>query len=671
MKNFYLLISIFCIHNLNAQDTLSDKNIALKNNLNEVVVTGQLSETTVEDAVHKIRVIGSKELNSGLFTDLASALSKRLNIRLSEDNILGSSISIQGISGQNVKILIDDVPIIGRLNGNIDLSQINLNNIERIEIVEGPLSTIYGTDALAGTVNIITKEQTINQKSLTTYYETIGKYNYDFLLAENIKENTVTYGFSRKFFNGWSSDQKFRLIPIRELADKNRNKQWKPKEQISHKLSFKKNKDLYSYNNYIERFHEKITNRGIPLEPYYENAFDEYYHTFKTNLGSDIKFKYKENNMRLLLAHNNYIRTKETFYKNLTDLSEFIVSDASKQDTSQFNLWMLKIGISNNQNNQLKYKIGLDLNKQSASGSRILDNYQEKSDYAFFSIIEYKANDIIVIRPSIRLIYNTRYKAPLIPAINALVKWRASKIRISYAKGFRAPDFKELFFEFVDINHNIVGNKLLLAEESNNFNINTSISKNLQRAKIVIDINLFHSIISNKIDLVNSSLQTNQYSYFNIQKYETKGISYRSTISMSNTKINFGISYIGRYNQLANQYNLEKFNFSKDLNISALFQIGKKTKLNIFYKQIGKIPIFTLDDSNNAVEVYSDSYNMLDFSLNRKIFNNLIITIGAKNLFNITDIKQSGDNNTVHSNNNNTVSVGYGRTFFTSLKFEL
>ena len=670
MKIFKLLIFIFYIQNINAQDKLVDENIALQKDLIEVVVTGQLSETNAEDAIHKIRVIGSKELNSGLFTDLASVLSKKLNIRLSEDNILGSSISIQGISGQNVKILIDDVPVIGRLNGNIDLSQISLNNIERIEIVEGPLSTIYGSDALAGTINIITKEQ-VNKKLFTSYYETIGKYNYDFILSENIKENAITYQFGRKFFNGWSPNQSFRLFPSEELADKNRSKQWKPKEQISHKLSYKINKDLYSSNNYIEMFNEKITNRGTPQEPYYENAFDEYYYTFRRNYGSSIKFKYEKHKIRLLLAHNKYIRTKETFYKNLTDLSEIIVLDESMQDTSEFNLWMLKFGISNYQNNKLKYQIGLDINNQSAKGNRISNNYQEKSDNALFSIIEYKANESIIIRPSLRIIHNTKYKAPIIPAINTLFNWRNNKLRISYAKGFRAPDFKELFFEFIDINHNIVGNKLLLAEESNNLNINITSSKKILKTIIVTDLSLFYNNISNKIDLIKSSLQTNQYSYFNIEKYETKGISYRSTISLSNTEINFGISYIGRYNKLANEYNIAKFNFSKDINISALFQIGKKTKFNIFYKKTGKIPIFTLDDNNDAVEVYSDSYNMLDLSINRKIFNDLIITLGAKNLFNVFDINQSRDNNTVHSNNNNTISVGYGRTFFTSLKFEL
>jgi outer membrane receptor for ferrienterochelin and colicins len=168
MRKYYLLIFIFCIQNLNAQDSLVNEKIVLKKDLLEVVITGQLSETLAQDAIHKIRIIGEKELNSGLFLDVASVLSKELNIRVSEDNVLGSSISIQGMSGQNVKILIDDIPVIGRLNGSIDLSQISLSNVERIEIVEGPLSTVYGTDALAGTINIITKEQTESKKNI--YY---------------------------------------------------------------------------------------------------------------------------------------------------------------------------------------------------------------------------------------------------------------------------------------------------------------------------------------------------------------------------------------------------------------------------------------------------------------------------------------------------------------------
>ena len=195
----------------------------LKKQINEVVVTGQINELSIKKSVHKIRVIDSKIINSGLYQNLANVIEKELNIKLSEDNLLGSSLSIQGISGQNVKILIDNVPVIGRLNGNIDISQISLNNIEKIEIVEGPLSTVYGTDALAGTINLITKKNSDEKKISSTFYESVGRYNIDVLIAQNKKHN-MSYNFGRKYFNGWSENQDFIYIPKPQPADTNRYK---------------------------------------------------------------------------------------------------------------------------------------------------------------------------------------------------------------------------------------------------------------------------------------------------------------------------------------------------------------------------------------------------------------------------------------------------------------
>ena len=65
------------------------------------------------------------------------------------DQFLGSYVDFQGFSSENIKILIDNVPIPGLYNGSFDFSQISLNNIDRIEIIEGPLSTIYGNNALS------------------------------------------------------------------------------------------------------------------------------------------------------------------------------------------------------------------------------------------------------------------------------------------------------------------------------------------------------------------------------------------------------------------------------------------------------------------------------------------------------------------------------------------
>src|SRR5690606_8167852 len=115
------------------------------------------------------------------------------NLRISQDGVLGSSLSIMGVSGENIKIMIDGVPIIGRLDGSIDLSQISLNDIERIEIIEGPLSTVYGTNALGGTINLITKKDGLKKWSVQpgVYYESSGQYNSDIQLSLNHKKNQI------------------------------------------------------------------------------------------------------------------------------------------------------------------------------------------------------------------------------------------------------------------------------------------------------------------------------------------------------------------------------------------------------------------------------------------------------------------------------------------------
>ncbi len=661
----YVLLFIFSCYLKQAycQDTLF-------RDLKEVVVTGQLTEKSTEDAVHKVRVISGKELNSGLFTDLGQVLDKELNIKLSQDNVLGSSISIQGMSGQNVKILIDEIPVIGRLNGNIDLSQISLNNIERIEIIEGPLSTLYGTDALAGTINIITNKNPSFKKIFNTYYETVGRYNFDFMLSNNQNHKTINYEFARNYFNGWSENQKFKIIPTEELADENRFKQWKPKEQFINKIQYNLQRKNLKIYNYVESFCEKITNLGLPRGPYSENAFDEYYHTYRTNIGSNIDLINDQRRIKILLAYNSYVREKETFYKDLTTLSSILVQDPSSQDTSSFNLMLAKVIMSTGYNNNLEYQIGIEAQSETARGDRISNTSQVKSDYALFSTMEYNLNNIITLRPSARFIYNTKYKAPFIPAFNMLINLNQYKFRLGLAQGYRAPSLKELYMEFIDINHNIVGNGDLLAEESSNYHINNSYTYANSNVVLKTEVNLFYNAITNKIDLTNSTTNDNQYSYFNVEEYKTKGLSTNFRILIEDAEVNLGLAHTGRYNKLSNSENITKFNFSTDYSLSTVINFGSKTKLNMFYKNVGRLPSFWMDE-DNIVESYTDAYSLLDLSVNRRISESFILSMGGRNLLNIKNIKRTNDLGEVHSSSNNNVPIGYGRTFFMSLKFKL
>lgn len=186
----------------------------------DVVVTGQYAPTSSKNATYKVNVISDQELTTRGVTNLREALQNQVGIDIAQDNVYGSSVSINGISGEGVKILVNGVPMVGRIDGKIDISQINLTNVERIEIVKGPQSVIYGTDALGGVINIITKEQkedwNISAKGL---YETVGQYNFSAGGGFKKKNWSLNADMGRNFFDGYS--------PV----DTSRNKQWRPKEQ--------------------------------------------------------------------------------------------------------------------------------------------------------------------------------------------------------------------------------------------------------------------------------------------------------------------------------------------------------------------------------------------------------------------------------------------------------
>ena len=135
----------------------SDSTI-LGKDLDQVVITAQYAPTDIRQTVNSVKILTSRTIEQRLVLSLYELLQTEPNIRLSQDPILGSVISINALKGENLKILIDGVPVVGRLNGNIDAGQIPLNAIQKVEIIEGAQSLLYGSDASGGVINIITKK---------------------------------------------------------------------------------------------------------------------------------------------------------------------------------------------------------------------------------------------------------------------------------------------------------------------------------------------------------------------------------------------------------------------------------------------------------------------------------------------------------------------------------
>jgi outer membrane receptor for ferrienterochelin and colicins len=124
-----------------------------------VVVTGSRGERRLDDAAAVTEVIDRAAIAASGAETVADALAQRPGVWL-ERGLGGTRIALEGLGPEYVLVLVDGQRQVGRVDGTLDLERLGVGDLERIEIVRGPSSALYGSDALGGVVNLITREPT-------------------------------------------------------------------------------------------------------------------------------------------------------------------------------------------------------------------------------------------------------------------------------------------------------------------------------------------------------------------------------------------------------------------------------------------------------------------------------------------------------------------------------
>lgn len=655
-------------------ETYKIKMYEASESLEQMVVTGQYGESSTEKAIHKITVIDQKKIESLNAVTLDDVLARELNMNISRDNVLGSSISIQGLSGENVKILVDGVPMVGRLNGNIDLSQINLSDIERIEVVEGPLSVTYGSNALAGTINLITKKEQKKKLSVSanSYFENIGTANVDARIGVNHKNWFGSASYNRNFFNGWNIGDPIFKQP-EPVADSSRVKLWKPRtqNQINVKIGRKYQKGSVLFAG--SGFHEIIYNLGAPSGPYKERAFDDRYTTRRLDLSATWNHLFDTATaMQIIASRNFYDRKKSTYNTDLTGVDYTFMPERS--DTNEVVQYMTRATLNKTPiGKNFTYQLGIDLNNETITGQRIQNNEQSIGDYAAFASMEYGLGEKWILRPGLRASYNTKYGAPLVPSFYAKYNLHPGMaIRGSVARGFRAPSVKELYMDFVDINHNINGNPNLKAETAFHASTNFSYTRIHKNTLIKFKFGLFYNHINDKITLARVDDQGQRYEYQNVDEALSVGGNTEVQYGIGHLKTTVGFSYTGNQNQTYESNTPSKLVFSPQVtsNVSYAFK-ESGVDLALFLKHSGRVPQFVLDENQQLREEYIDQYTLLDFTAKKKLWESKVsVSAGVKNILNVTNVA-TGNSNSTHGSDPGMRPIAPGRVYFLKLGLRL
>ena len=640
--------------------------------LNEMVVTGQYSPNSTEKSVHKIRVITREKIEGMQAVNLRDVLTNELNVRITQDGVLGSGMQLQGVSGQNVKIMMDGVPIIGRLDGNIDISQINLNDVERIEVVEGPLSVNYGTNALAGTINIITKKGSQNgtQAQVNAYAEQVGTFNLDANVSTSIKKHRFRFSAGRNYFDGWDPTENKAFNYFEQRKVEQRNVQWNPKEQYFGRLNWNTRIKSWELNAQAAHFEETITNRGEARQPLGTTAFDDSYITQRSDASFSATRNGEKSRFNAVVGGNYFQRKKNTYVTDLTTQEQALSNDPSDQDTSVFRQVMSRGSyVYRFVPNMFSMEFGYDVTIEDAVGERIEDNHQQLGDYALFTTAEWKPVESLTLKPGMRVAYNTAYQAPVTPAINVLYRKKGWALRGSFAQGFRAPDLKELYFFFVDINHNIQGNTDLRAEYSNNYSASASYQWIKKQTILRGEVSGFLNQIEDRITLAQNNAQL--FSYVNVGSFQTQGITVKGSLLFQHLKIQVGANYIGRENIESEQFDIERFTYSPEVQSSVQYTWPRyQLKFSGFYKYTGELQGFAVVDDQLTNTLIAD-FHTLDLTVGKSFWNDaLSVSTGMKNVLNVQQIPTVGTGGGgAHSSSSNGMMVGMGRVFFIQMRY--
>jgi len=658
--------------------------ISKKLELEEVTITGQISESTLSKSIYKVKVIDSKKIMLKGAVNLRDLLLTEMNVKISQDNILGSKLRMQGISGQNVKILIDGIPLIGRMDGNIDLGQINLANIERVEIIEGPMSVIYGTDAIGGVINLITKKSVKSQVEFgqETYFESVGQLNLTTSLGLSSGKQTFHLYTGRNSFGGYTSEDYYNKNIAPSISDVKyadyyeRKKQWLPKLQyfvdVNYKYSFEKS----TISLQSSSFDENMLNAGLPnISSDGAYAFDETYKTrrFNNYLFYDLNTS-KNIQIKTVNAFSTFYRQKNVIRKDLVSMTETPVPDPTANAEVSFLSYNSRATYSSVKKGSLNYQFGYDLTHESSSGDRLTAN-SSILDAAVFATSESRIKHLS-IKPGLRTSYNSRYATPVVPSINLKYDLNSSVVlRASYGYGFRAPSLKELDLYFFDFNHSIIGNNKLKAEKSDNINISANWKKVDDKRVLGVEFAFFYNDIYNMINLalVDASASPPIYTYLNIDVFKTRGFKTEFNLKLNKFSLATGYTITGLYN-VAYEANksIDQFSYSPEVMFNANYSLWNRGfYASLFYKYTGKSISFATDATNNPVQMVSSSYHNADLSVTKEFFKKKIgLSLGVKNIFDIQNI------NTTYTGGATQGSTGsfpvmWGRTLFSTLKFNL
>ncbi len=450
MKAGIIALLLYVAPQVSAQSILEGKKTEdLSLMLEEVVVTGTGTEHYLKDAPVQTEVITRRALEqfqARSMEELLAGLSPSLTFH---DGSMGSHIQLNGLNNDYILILIDGKRMNGDVGGQNDLNLLNPANIERIEIVKGAASSLYGSDAIAGVINIITKKH--HDKTEFTSTSRVGAYGdvrESASLGLTIGKVKSMTGMNFHHTDGWrNTDLQWnqqQLKPGSTMKTVNRSTNYTLTESLDWNVNNRLS--LTASGSCYERWVVR------PHGPWSYLPNDFYYRNYGFAAGG----KYRLGGRNYLTADLSYDRYGYFYDYKLQEVTDYF-KDGDR--ITYFPGQRIKQSVQRQVLGQTKGVFYIGDRHLLNTGFEYLYNHLESPHHidgdrasvytlAAYAQEEWTAADDVVLTAGARGTVHKETGFNLSPKIAVLYNKGDFRLRASYALGYKSPTVKELYYNY-------------------------------------------------------------------------------------------------------------------------------------------------------------------------------------------------------------------------------
>ena len=479
------------IHKMEKNDSsLTDRTY----NLNPVVVTGSGHHQRLKSTATPVHVLSAQEIREQGITNFGDALTRMLPQVSMAPNSMGTFLRLNGLGNKYILILINGQKLSGDISNNVDLSRINMSRIKRIEILDGAASSLYGSDAIGGVINIITDQPTQQLVSVTSDTRVSGKGQ----LTESVNLDIYKNGFGSytSFTHDRADSYQNKNLEYIKGSDTETQQTIAPlftgyrSNIIGQKFTYSPNQHLalnagldYSY---------KITDRPDTRADITGGTdYEMRYKGFRWNLGGIYKFTAK-NSLQANFTVDRFRYGKEYDVETKTyAIGDYVQS--KKQRTMEGELKTI-LGLMEGSTTIL----GADWRKDwlEATSGNINQHAWTLAAYAQH---EQRFLQILTATLGLRYTNHETFGSQLTPKVVLMAASGDFRFRATYSAGFRAPGLDEIYYRYFSVNRGkaqiIFGNRDLRAERSHYLSLNAEYRNNV----VAISLTGFLNRINNMV----------------------------------------------------------------------------------------------------------------------------------------------------------------------------